>query len=270
MKKRYVSVPIYLLLIFASMARADVFHLQFNDEIYGGHQTLNLGKALRNQYQVNAGSLVVERVDVVIKSLYGGGQLWLGARYNQADRQTATGLANSFDNPADWTFSRLTFPFLGVASDLMLNLNGQFRLRHVTVHTREISDSTGLNNDGLGQVRITLPMHHVKLNGLSTVDIAQLLQNDAQLNWRNFTLNGITVALKSQQDGAQVWLQNGEWFSEIIVLNSAGEGFGSDNPASYHYRNINTVQVDKPSNPWLLRLNGDIKLYEIIISLNRR
>lgn len=270
MKKRYINLFIVLLPIFATMARADVFQLQFNDQIFGGHQTLNLEKALRSQYQVDTDKLVVEKVDVVTKSWYGGGQLWLGSRYSQAGRQTANGQANNFNNPADWTFSRITLPFQGVASDLMLNLNGQFRLREVTVHTQGISDSTGLNNGNLGEMNIILPMTHLKLKGLSTVDITQLLHNDAQLNPRNFHLKGITVALKSQQDGAQAWVQNGDRLSEPIVLNSAGENFGSDNSLSYDYRNINALHVDNTTYPWLLRLNGDIKLYEIIVLLNRR
>ena len=44
----------FLLLSFSTCVHADVFHLQFHDQIFGGHQTVDLKSALSQQYQVDA------------------------------------------------------------------------------------------------------------------------------------------------------------------------------------------------------------------------
>ena len=57
MKKLSMRLLFTFFLSLSTTAHADVFHLQFNDEIYGGHQTLDLQNELRDQYQVDARQL---------------------------------------------------------------------------------------------------------------------------------------------------------------------------------------------------------------------
>lgn len=181
MKKLSMCLLFTLFLSISTSVHADVFHLQFNDEIYGGHQTLDLQKALYDQHQVDASHLFIDRIAVIIKSLSGGGQIWLGSRYSQNDRRLVNGQAGNFNNPADWTYNQVTFPTPQAKSDLQLHLNGQFRLREVAVYTQLDPGAADSTNGGPDEAYITLPMHHLELNGLNSVDIKQLLRNDTRL-----------------------------------------------------------------------------------------
>ena len=270
MKKLSMRLLFTFFLSISTTAHADVFHLQFNDEIYGGHQTLDLQNELHDQYQVDASHLYIDRIAVVIKSLFGGGQIWLGSRYSQNDRRFVNGQAGNFNNPADWTFNQVTFPKPQAKSGLQLHLNGQFRLREVAVYTQLDPAPADSTNGGQDEAYIALPMHHLELNGLNSVDIKQLLRNDTRLNPDDFHLNSIMVALKSGQDGAQAWLESGGLISELVILHGAAQGFDSHELASYDYRSINAVQYTNEALPWVIKFNGDIRLYEIVINLAKR
>ena len=123
--------------IISSIVHAEDFRLHFNDAIFGGFQTVDLHRALYEQYQVDARWIEVDHVEVVLKSRYGGGLAWTGSPYSQRDRRVVTGQAANYNNPAGWNFSRLIFPASGSDDDLLLNLYGQFRLREVLVQTRD-------------------------------------------------------------------------------------------------------------------------------------
>ena len=123
------------ILILSSLVYAEDFRLDFNDAVYGGFQTVDLHWALYEQHQVDASSLELDYIEVVLKSKYGGGLAWTGSPYSQRDRRVVTGQAANFYNPSDWNFSRITIPASGTAGDFLLNLQGQFRLREVLVRT---------------------------------------------------------------------------------------------------------------------------------------
>jgi len=125
------------ILLISSVVHAEEFRLNFNDAMFGGFQTVDLHRALYEQYQVDASRLDLDYIEVVLKSKYGGGLAWTGSPYSQRDRHVVMGQAANFFNPSDWNFSRLVFPATGSADDLLLNLNGQFRLREVLVRTRD-------------------------------------------------------------------------------------------------------------------------------------
>lgn len=270
LKKLCMRLIFTSFLFLSTVVDADVFHLQFNDQIFGGHQTVDLQNALREQYQVDANQISIEKIDVVVKSWFGGGQVWLGSRYNQADRRFVNGQANNFNNPADWTFNQIAFVINETNSDLQLNMNGQFRLREVIVSSTGNVES----EDGMHSMRaaadILLPLYHMELNGLSSLDLKQLLQNDTQLNPDEYHLNSVTVAIKSSHDGAQVWLESGQQMSKVGIINGARQAFSSHDPGTYEFRSINAAKYGNESSPWLLNFNGDFRLYEIIVSLEQR
>ena len=137
LKKAYNCLAGFSLLIISSIVHAEDFRLQFNDAIFGGFQTVDLHRALYDQYQVDASWLTVDHIEVVLKSRHGGGLAWTGSPYSQRDRRVVTGQAANYNNPAGWNFSQIVFPASGSADDLLLNLYGQFRLREVTVRTRD-------------------------------------------------------------------------------------------------------------------------------------
>lgn len=269
LKKLCMRLIFTSFLFLSAVVHADVFHLQFNDEIVGGHQTVDLKRALSEQYQVDANHLSVDRIDVVVKSWFGG-LLWLGSRYSQSDRRFVNGQANNFNNPADWTFNQVIFPVSGTDSDLQLNLNGQFRLREVRVSVQTPTDSGNVINDNQAENGILIPLYHLELSGLSSLDIKQMLLNDTRLNPDKYYLNAVMVAIKSRQDGAQAWLENGNRVSKVELLNGAGQGFNSHDAASYDHRTISVAQYENELSPWLLKFNGDVKLYEIIVILTQR
>ena len=125
------------ILIVSSTTHAEVFRLNFNDAAFGGFQTVDLHQALNQQFQVDASRLDVESIEVVLKSKYGGGRAWTGSPYSQRDRRVVNGQPANFYNPSGWNFSRIVFPATGYSDDLLLNLNGQFRLREVLIQTRD-------------------------------------------------------------------------------------------------------------------------------------
>jgi hypothetical protein len=140
LKKIYLNLLLILSLLINGPVHAEVFQLHFNDSIFGGFQTVDLHdlhRALYEQYQVDANKLVVDHIEVVLKSRYGGGLAWTGSPYSQRDRRVVTGQAANYNNPAGWNFSRIIFPARGLDDDLLLNLYGQFRLREVLVQTRD-------------------------------------------------------------------------------------------------------------------------------------
>lgn len=269
-KKSCMRLLLTLFLSLSTVVHADVFHLQFHDEIFGGHQTVDLQNALRDQFHVDSNQLSIDNIDVVVKSWFGGGQIWLGSRYNQADRRFVNGQANNFNNPADWTFNQVTFPVSGTNSDLQLNLNGQFRLREVSVSVKTPTDSGNVINDDQAENGILIPLYHLELSGLSNLDIKQLLLNDTRLNPDKYYLNAVMVAIKARHDGAQAWLENGNRVSAVELLSGAGQGFNSHDPASYDHRTIRAAQYENESSPWLLNFSGDVMLNEIVVILSQR
>ena len=260
----------FILLSISTCVLAEVFHLQFHDEIFGGHQTVDLKSALHQQYQLDANQLSIEKIDVVVKSWFGGGQLWLGSRYSQADRRFVNGQASNFNNPADWTFNRIGFVVNETNSDLQLNLNGQFRIREVIVSSAGNVESGDVMHSMQAGADILLPLYHMELNGLSSLDLKQLLHNDTQLNPDEYHLKSVTVALKSSQDGAQAWLESGQQMSKVGIINGAGQAFSSQDPGTYEFRSINAAKYDNESSPWLLNFSGDFRLYEIVVNLEQR
>lgn len=270
LKKTTIYQLIITLLLVSGVTQADVFRLQFDDEIFGGHQTLDLHNALRDQYHVDVNRLSIENIDVVIKSWFGGGQVWLGSRYSQSDRRLVNGQASNFNNPADWTFHQIAFPVSGTNNDLKLNLNGQFRLREVIVSIQPQTDSGNVINSDQAENGILIPLYHLELSGLSSLDLKQLLNNDTRLNPEKYYLNAVMVAIKARQDGAQVWLENGNRVSKVELLSGAGQDFSSHNPASYDHNTISVAQYENDSSPWLLKFSGDVMLYEIIVILAQR
>lgn len=260
----------FILLSVSTSVHAEVFHLQFHDEIFGGHQMVDLKSALSEQYQVDANQLSIVKIDVIVKSWFGGGQLWLGSRYSQSDRRFVNGQASNFNNPADWTFNQVTFPVSGTNSDLQLNLNGQLRLREVSVSVKTPTDSGNVINDDQAENGILIPLYHLELSGLSNLDIKQLLLNDTRLNPDKYYLNAVMVAIKARHDGAQAWLENGNRVSTVELLSGAGQGFNSHDPASYDHRTIRAAKYENESSPWLLNFSGDVMLNEIVVILSQR
>ena len=270
LKKLCLRLLFTFFLSLSVVAHAEVFHLQFNDEIFGGHQTLDLQNTLFEQYRVDAGQISIDKIDVLVKSWFGGGLVWLGSRYSQSDRRFVNGQASNFNNPADWTFNHISFHVNATNSDLQLNLNGQFRLREVIVSVQTPSDPGNTINSDQAENGILLPLYHMELNGLSSLDIKQLLRNDTRLNPDKYYLNAVMLAIKSRQDGAQAWLENGHRVSKVELLSGAGQGFNSNDPASYDHRTIRAAQYENESSPWLLKFSGDVMLYEIIVILAQR
>ena len=269
-KKVFIDQFFTSLLLISSAVHADTFRLQFHDQIMGGHQTVDLQNALREQYQVDANQLTIEKVDVVIKSMAGGGQIWFGSRYNQADRRFVAGQAGNFQNPANWTFRKIAFPVQQPDSDLQLNLNGEFKLREVIVSSADFAQPEKLQYRDQSAADILLPLYNMDLHGLSSLDLKQLLLNDTQLDPDEYHLKSVTVAVKSRQDGAQVWLECGQRVSKVEIISATEKVFGSHDPGTYQYRNINAAEYENESSPWLLKFSGDIRLYEVAVSLNQR
>ena len=270
LKKLSPSLLLILSLLVNGASHAEVFRLQFDDTIFGGHHTIDLQQALYKQFQVDSSRLGIDRIDVVVKSQYGGGLVWPGSRYSQVGRRTVTGYPANFNNPSDWTFSHLIFPVRGSADDLQLNLNGQFKLREVIVHTPDFRDAENAGNNTQGNVRMILPMFHLQLMGLNEIDLKQLVRSDTRMNPDEFHLKGIEVSVKSRQQGGQVWLVSGHRVSELQDVSAAGRFFASNDPGSYGRNYFKVGQGNNQSMPWLLKLNGDIKLNEIVINLVRR
>ncbi|MFW2440533.1 MAG: hypothetical protein ACN4GR_14335 [Arenicellales bacterium] len=254
-------------LLISSASHAEVFRLQFKDYILGGFRTLDLHQALYNQYQLDASRLDIETIEVVLKSQHGGGLVWSGSRYSQLDRQVVTGQAVNFNNPADWTYSHIIFPAQGAAGDLKLNLNGLFKLREVLVRTRDESGAESVVKSMQGDGRVILPMFHLELTGLNSINLKQLLRSDSRLNPDEFQLKGIEVLVKSRKQGGQVWLENGNRHTEPQAVDTAGRFFASNDPGSYGRNYFRFANGNNQSKPWLLKLNGDIKLNEIVINL---
>ena len=270
LKKTFIYQFIITLLFVNGVTRADVFRLQFNDEIFGGHQTVDLQTALLEQYRVDTGQISIDKIDVLVKSWFGGGMVWLGSRYSQSDRRFVNGQAANFNNPADWTFNRISFPVSGTNNELQLNLNGQFRVREVIVSAQLHTENDNLNSRNQVENGILLPLYHLQLTGLSSLDIKQLLLNDTRLNPDKYYLSAVMVAIKSRQDGAQAWLENGNRVSNVELLNGADQDFDSHDPASYDHRTISVAQYEDESSPWLLKFSGDVMLNEIVVILSQR
>jgi hypothetical protein len=267
MKKLFTALLLAGSLAISSASHAEFFRLQFKDYIFGGFRTLDLQQALYDQYHVDASGLDIETIDVVIKSQYGGGLVWTGSRNSQVDRRVVSGQAVNFNNPADWTYSHIIFPARGTAGDLQLNLNGLFKLREVLVQTREYRDAENAVKSMQVDGRMTLPMFHLELTGRNSIDLKQLVRSDTRMNPDEFQLKGIEVSAKSRQQGGQVWLENGDRVSELQAVDTAGNIFASNDPGSYGRNYFKFTNGNNQVMPWLLKLNGDIKLNEIVINL---
>ena len=105
-----------------------------------------------------------------------------------------------------------------------------------------------------------LPMFHLQLMGLNNIDLKQLVRSDTRMNPDEFHLKGIEVSVKSRQQGGQVWLVSGHKVSEFQDVRAAGRFFASNDPDSYGRNYFKVGQGNNQSMPWLLKLNGDIKL----------
>ncbi len=270
MKTFISAVLLSVSLIASAAASAEVYRLKFNDQTYGGHRTVDIAKAMQKQHRLKTADLDISSVDVIVKSRQGGGQVWLGSRYSQSDRRTAGGTAANFNNPADWTFSRITFAAQNYGSDLQLNLNGDMKLREIRVHASRIDDSDKVLTNSKGEARITLPMHHVKITGLQKLDLKQLLRQEPGVNPDQYHLKGLEVSVKSRQGGGQVWLESGNGISEIQTAGGIVSVFENNNPGSYDRKYFKAAQRNNQASPWLLGFNGDIKIEEIIINLAPR
>lgn len=267
MNKLFQLITATLLFMTAAVAQAEVFRLQFNDKIYGGHGTLDLNKTLMQQHRIKANELDIESIDVIVKSREGGGQVWVGSRYGQSDRRTAGGTVANYNNPADWTFSRISFPASNQGAGLLLNLNGNLKLREVRLHARYAREQSEVISNEKGDARITLPMRHLQLSGLHKVNLKQLLRNDAGINPDDYHLKGIEVSLKSRQGGGQVWLESAHGTSEIQTAGGLPEVFDNNNSGSYDRKYFKASRRNNQASPWLVGFNGDIKVNEIIVNL---
>ena len=271
LRKPVAKLLLFLSLLFSSAAYAEIYRLQFNDQIYGGHRTVDLQKALQHQHRVDARKVEIEKVDVVAKSQQGGGLIWMGSPYSQTDRRTVPGQAVNFNNPADWTFSRQTFTTRGFGDNLKLNLNGQFKLRAIVVHTRMFNDSENIAIGKNGNVRVTVTMHHLKLMGLQTINLKQLLRRNTNVNPDKYNLKGLEVSVKSRQGGGQIWFEdNGEQTSSLQTAGGIPQVFENNNAGSYDRKYFKATLRDNQPMPWLLKFNGDLKINEIIINLAPR
>jgi hypothetical protein len=258
-RKSVTKLLLVISLLVSSAASAEVYRLQFNDQIFGGHRTVDLKKAMQHQHHVDAGKLVIEKVDVVAKSQQGGGLVWLGSHYSQSGRQTVPGQAVNFNNPAGWTFNRLTFTTQEFGNDA------------IVVHTREIEKSENVVSNKQGNVRITVPMHHLKLTGLQTINLKQLLRRNTKINPDKYNLKGLEVSIKSRQGGGQIWFEDdGQLASGLQSVGGIPQVFDNNNPGSYDRKYFKATRRENQASPWLLMLNGDLKLNEIIINLAPR
>lgn len=257
-------------LLTCSNAYAEVLHLQFKDYIIGGYRTLDLHQALYDQHQLNADTIQIEKIDVVIKSRSGGGQIWLGSRYSKKDVRVVSGQAANFNNPADWTYSHIIFMFNESVSEPQINLNGQFKLREIVVYTRDHAGSDNTVKKPLRDISIVLPMFDVKLIGLNSIDLKQLLLSDTQQNPDEYHLQGIEVLAKSRDGSAKVWLESGFDTTDKQTVDGLAEFFDSNEAGTYSSSYIEAKQNNNDSMPWLLKFDGDIKLHEIILKLAPR
>ena len=264
-----ISLPLVMLMA-STVANAETFNLKFNDRVFGGLASVDLVRTLQTQHRINPLELHIESVDVVVKSREGGGQVWLGSRQSQSNRQTAAGTLANFNNPADWTFSRLSFPAGNYGAGLYLNLNGNLKLREVNIRASLAHGEGEVLSNEKGDKRITLPMRHETISGLQKINLKQLLRRDAGINPDDYDLKGIEVSLKSRQGGGQVWLETAQAMSDIQTAGGIPGVFDNNNPGSYDRKYFKAPRRNNSTTPWLLGLNGEIKLNEIIVNLARR
>lgn len=270
LKKLFKRLLLIVTLLISSTVYAEVLRLQFKDYIIGGHRTLDLHKALFEQHQVNTDKIQIEKIDVVIKSRSGGGQIWTGSSYSKEDVRIVSGQPANFNNPADWTFSHIIFMFNSATSEPQLILNGQFKLREIVVYTRDyaVSDNTVKNTSG--DVSIGLPMFHLKLIGLNIINLKQLLRSDSELNPDEYDIQGIEVLAKSRDGSAKVWLESGSESSDKQTVDGLAQTFDSNEPDSYGSIYLKIKKINNHSMPWLLKFDGDVKLHEIFVKLAHR
>jgi hypothetical protein len=257
-------------LLTCSNAFAEVLHLQFKEYIIGGYRTLDLHQALYDQHQLNADTIQIEKIDVVIKSRSGGGQVWLGSRYSKKDVRIVYGQAANFNNPADWTYSHIIFMYNESVSEPQINLNGQFKLREIVVYTRNHTGSESTVNNPSTDISIVLPMFDVKLIGLNSIDLKQLLRSDTKQNPDEYYLQGIEVLAKSRDGSAKVWLESRFDNTDKQTVEGQAQVFDSNEAGTYSSSYIEAKKNNNDSMPWLLKFDGDIKLHEIILKLTPR
>jgi hypothetical protein len=267
LKKLFKRLLLIVTLLTSSTACADVLQLQFKDYIIGGHRTLDLHQALFEQHQVDIDKIQIEKIDVVIKSRSGGGQIWLGSGYSKTDVRIVPGQAANFNNPADWTFSHVVFLFNGAVSKPQLNLNGQFKLREIVVYTADYADSDNTVTNTSDNISIGLPMFHLNLIGLNSINLKQLLASDAGLNLDEYDIQSIEVLAKSRDGSAKVWLESGFETSEKQTVEGLAQVFDSNEPDTYGSSYLTVRKINNHSVPWLLKFDGEIKLHEIIVKL---
>ena len=264
------SLLLNLLLICSLSAGAETLSLQFNDYLVGGHRTLDLREALAAQHGRDARRLDIDAIEVIAKSAQGGGQVWTGSEYSQQDRRTLPGQTQNFNNPADWTFSRLLFRGGGSDEALQLNLYGQLKLRAVVLHTRDHGRTGEAIEHQLGILRVHLPMHHLQLSGANNIDIAQLIHNDTSLDPRHYDLQGIDVSMKSRDGMGKAWLGSSEDRSAAQRVEGRAEHFGSNDPQSYRHYRFNGSPDGSRRATWQLQLGGDVRLNELTVYLKPR
>lgn len=264
------SLLVNLLFICSLTAAAETLPLQFNDYLVGGHRILDLREALAAQHGVDGRRLDIDAIEVIAKSAQGGGQVWTGSEYSQQDRRTLPGQVQNFNNPADWTFSRLLFRGDGSDEALQLNLYGQLKLRAVVIHTRGHGGSGDVTQHQQGALRVHLPMHHLQLSGTNNIDIAQLIHNDTSIDPRHYDLQGIDVSLKSRNGSGRAWLGSRQDISAAQRVEGLAEHFASNDPQSYREYRFNGSAGGSVPVAWQLQLTGDVRLNEITVYLRPR
>lgn len=264
------SLLLNLLLLCSLPASAATLALQFNDTLVGGHRTLDLGEALAAQHGLDGRRLNIDVIEVIAKSAQGGGQVWTGSEYSQQDRRTLPGQAQNFNNPADWTFSRLLFRGGGSGEALQLNLYGQLKLRAVVIHTRDHGRAGDITQPQQGVLRVRLPMHHLQLSGSNNIDIAQLIYNDTSIDPRHYDLQGIDVSIKSRNGASRAWLGSSLDSAAAQRVEGLAEYFDSNDPQSYRQFRFDGSAGGSGAVAWQLQLTGDVRLNEITVYLKPR
>lgn len=131
------QIPVLLACLFLSFtAKAERYVLDFNDWHLQGQSTIALKQELQRRY----GNLPFQRMDLqrvvlLAKSAYGGARATLVVGPQQSNPQIIPGNPRDFQNPANYTYTRLRFnpPSGNDRGIWQLHINGNVKVRRVVV-----------------------------------------------------------------------------------------------------------------------------------------
>lgn len=243
--------------------RQQQIQLNLFDQQFKGQNTIFLKQEIKRQNPyLNLQELKIEAVKLVAKSKQGRGTATLVVGQMQSYAHTLQGSPYDFHSNEPFTYDRITIGAPATHQQQgvwQIKLQGNIKVKKVvvTVSTKEM----------FKQVRLRIADHY---QGQNTIFLKRELNSQTNLNLQDYELQSVSMKAKSKMGRGMASLVVGNMQSMQTLVYGTPRDFHNDSDYTFQNVMIQNPAFGPSQGVWQIKLQGNIKVKDIVLTLKKK